>query len=162
MHRLADMVRRGVHSPSSHTPWASIHIKGPTRGGAFSLATFKYYSTVSQYDLTISDHNLQAIQNTIVGLRLMSQLKYDVLFPPVLFSNSPPHLDPTLGRKASQNSRRYNPLISRCASSPIAASLPVPPMFSRTLPRIQALITSSQSFMQLSLGRRNDYDTVIR
>lgn len=70
MHRLADTVRRGVHSPSSHTPWASLHIKRPTRGGAFSLATFKYYSTVSQYDLNLSDLD-----------RLMSQLKYAVLSP---------------------------------------------------------------------------------
>lgn len=108
MHRLAATVRRGVHSPSSHTPWASLQIKRPTRGGAFS--TFKYYSTISRYhltqDLTPSDHDLKAIQDTLEGLHLMSQLKYlSVLSLPVLLSGSPPHLAPTLGPKASQDSR---------------------------------------------------------
>lgn len=77
MHRLAATVRRGVHSPSSHTPWASLRIKRPTRGGAFSLATFKYYSTVSQSHLIPSDHDLKAIQDIIEGLHLMSQLNPD-------------------------------------------------------------------------------------
>jgi len=77
MHRLADTVRRSVHSPSSSTPRASSLIKIPTRGGASPLATFKYYSVIACDPLIPSDYALKSIQDTIEGLFLMSQLKPD-------------------------------------------------------------------------------------
>ena len=107
MHRLAATVRRGVHSLSSRTPWASPQIKILTRGGASYLATFKYSSVASSVPLNLSDHDQKAIKDTIEGLLLMSQLRYLCDFlPSVLFSSLPPHLVLTLGPKASQDSRR--------------------------------------------------------
>jgi hypothetical protein len=145
MYRLAATVRSGIRS--QYTPWASPQIKLPTRGGASSLATFKYYPAVSRGHITLPDHDSKAIQDTFEGLVLMAHLRYlSVLSPPfVLFSGSPSHLDQTLGPMAFQSFREYSRPISRCASSPTAASLPVRPMFSRTLPKIRAPITSSQS-----------------
>ncbi len=94
MYRLAASVRCSVHSRSFRTPWASQQIKLATRCGAPSLATFKYYSTVSCGHLipseSPSDHDSKAIQDTFEGLLLMSLLRYLYAFPPfVPFSGSP-------------------------------------------------------------------------
>jgi hypothetical protein len=96
MHRLAATVRRGVHSLSSRTPWASPQIKILTRGGASSLATFKYSSAAFSVPLTLPDHDLKAIKDTIEGLLLMSQLRYLCAFPslcPVLRLTASPSPD---------------------------------------------------------------------
>ena len=99
MYRLAATVRSGVHSLSLHTPWASPRIKLPTRGGASSLATFKYHLAVSRRCASTnpSDHDSKAIQDIFEGLLLMSLLRYlSVLSLPL--SSSQTHNDPAKPR----------------------------------------------------------------